>query len=537
MNVVSWLQSRKKLLKMVKEQVHLQLGHRPEDLKDYHQRYRDEFGRGWRLANEKKIQVGFESADFVLGGDFHAFGQSQRTHLREWRRLLKSPRPLVLGFECIESKKQLVLDRYLLGKMTEEEFLAQVDWQQSWGFSWEAYRPLFEFARQNKIKVYALNKLFRKRSVKTLHLRDQHAARVLEKIKKKEPLALIYCLFGDLHLAQAHLPNELRKINKLWNVMIYFQNVDELYFRFFRRLHQSDLLWTSQNRFCRLASPPWVKWQSYLMFLESQIDQDLESEWEPLDLTDRVGELVQVFCKDLKLKVSLNPLAVYSSYQENWLKEGSSLLSVAERQVLNHLIEKDRSFYLVSHRSLYLSRLSINHAATLAGWYIHAQLSHRKSNLWSQSEEFLPLIWCEAVGFFFSKLINPKRKAEHPRMLKMRLAGLSSKDEARPALLLALEQRMSEIIWLYTGRMRKPRLRFRKDIYYVEAASLLGQMLGEKLFEAFQSQRLPLSKLRLWLMTDVDGQDPTLFNDFYFSVLRRLESARPTTHKGDLRAG
>ena len=284
---------------------------------------------------------------------------------------------------------------------------------------------------------------------------------------------------------------------------------------------------STKDRFCRLASPPWIKWQSYLMLLESQVDQYLDGDWEDLDLTDQVGEFVQILSQDLKVKVSINLLAVYSSVQENWLEERGNLLEAGDRRILKHLVEKDRSFYLVSHRSLYLSRLSINHAATLAGWYLHSQLCGRKSNLWTQPSNFLQLIWCEAVGFFCSKLINPKRKAEHPRMLKMRLMGLNDGNDARVALMLALEQRMSEVIWIYTGRLRKSRLRYRKDIYYVEAAGLLGQMLGERLFEAYQSHRLPLSKLQEWMRFPVDQKNNEDFLKFYYQVLRRVESALP----------
>jgi hypothetical protein len=50
-----------------------------------------------------------------------------------------------------------VLDRWIAGKLTEKEFLAQTEWEKVWNFPPALYMPLFEFARLNRIPMIALN--------------------------------------------------------------------------------------------------------------------------------------------------------------------------------------------------------------------------------------------------------------------------------------------------------------------------------------------------------------------------------------------
>jgi hypothetical protein len=54
-------------------------------------------------------------------------------------------------------RAQKALDRWVAGETTEAEFLAESDWRRVWGFEFALYRPLFELARINRIRLVALN--------------------------------------------------------------------------------------------------------------------------------------------------------------------------------------------------------------------------------------------------------------------------------------------------------------------------------------------------------------------------------------------
>lgn len=136
-------------------------------------------------------------------------------------------------------------------------------------------------------------------------------------------------------------------------------------------------------------------------------------------------------------------------------------------------------------------------------------------------QDFLGLIWIEAVGFFVSKLINHKRKAETVRDLKNQLAVTSPDDHGREALLLALDQRMREVIAVHTDRFRPLKVKPRRKASYIEAARLLGHMLGEKLYLSYRNGRISGDKLLEVLSQDMSHPN---FDQFYLSMVKRLES-------------
>ncbi len=64
---------------------------------------------------------------------------------------------MVLGFEMFSRDVQPVLDRWVAGELSEQEFLKASDWENTWHFDADLYLPLFHFARINRIPMLALN--------------------------------------------------------------------------------------------------------------------------------------------------------------------------------------------------------------------------------------------------------------------------------------------------------------------------------------------------------------------------------------------
>jgi len=93
-------------------------------------------------------------ADVVILGEYHDDPASHAMELALLERLAASRTALVLSMEMFERDVQSVLDNYLAGGMTEDEFLAQ---SRPWGNYPTDYRPLIEFAKAHGIKVVAAN--------------------------------------------------------------------------------------------------------------------------------------------------------------------------------------------------------------------------------------------------------------------------------------------------------------------------------------------------------------------------------------------
>ena len=95
--------------------------------------------------------------DVVLLGEFHTSADDHRWQLQTLSALhLLHPR-MVIGFEAFPRRLQPILDKWVAGQLDADEFLKQVDWKKTWGYSANFYMPMFEFARMNHIPMLALN--------------------------------------------------------------------------------------------------------------------------------------------------------------------------------------------------------------------------------------------------------------------------------------------------------------------------------------------------------------------------------------------
>ena len=62
-----------------------------------------------------------------------------------------------VGLEMFPKSLQPVLDKWNAGELTEWEFLEEANWYKSWGFPYALFRPIFQYCREHKIPLVALN--------------------------------------------------------------------------------------------------------------------------------------------------------------------------------------------------------------------------------------------------------------------------------------------------------------------------------------------------------------------------------------------
>jgi uncharacterized iron-regulated protein len=517
-NPNEWLRTRKNLLDQVKTQVQIRLGTPSRALAAYSKNLDAEFSRSWKNCSLAELQRGLSKARVIVGADFHAYGQSQRAHVRILRDHL-SRSPVILALECLPHDKEKAAAAFLKGKVSEAKFLAECEWEKNWGFPWEHYRPLFELARDRGFEVRGIGQP----DVENLSKRDQWTSSKILKCLHANPEALVYAVIGEWHVASSHLPRKLKaSLKKAGEVVALFQDVEKLYFQLAKSRKEGavEFMKAPGDRYCMMVSPPWMKWQSYLMYLEQAYDRDLQEDLA-VDYTDHVASLIELLEGDLKADVPKSSIQVYCPSSKTSLSKLKVSLPKNMAKALVYHLEHDLSFYLPEREWLYLSRATINHASSLAGQYVHAHLSHRRRTLWRMPKDFLPLIWVEALGFFFSKWINPKRKAETLESIRMQLSARNPKDAGRKALLLALDHRLSEVVWVQTGRLRRTRFKARELSAYLEASRIVGSMLGERLFQKVRSRTISLAQLMSYLRVDVESRE---FTAFYWELVRRIEN-------------
>ncbi len=76
-------------------------------------------------------------------------------YLRQQKSSSKSG--LAIGLEMFQKPYQPIIDQYLAGKISEEQLVAQTQYKKRWGWPWENYAPLLQFAKAHQIPVIALN--------------------------------------------------------------------------------------------------------------------------------------------------------------------------------------------------------------------------------------------------------------------------------------------------------------------------------------------------------------------------------------------
>lgn len=518
-----WVQIRKDLFQQIESQVRHLLGEESKGLAQYRREFEKEFRRSWKVSNKDQLVQAIEKADIIYLADFHALQQSQKAQLRILKAL-PAKMPLILGVEFLEARHQKQIDLYLRGRLTDREFLKAIEWKKNWGFPWDHYKPILKWAQRQKVRVYGLNHLSFEKSSRTLHERDQFSAAKIAEIKNKFPDHLLCVIYGDLHLAQRHLPSQVMeqmkaKKKNLKDVYIY-QNAERIYFQLLEKGSELevDVVKLAKNKFCLMSVPPWVKWQNYLIYLEENFDLEMDDE---LDLTDSVAKFVSIIAEDLGVKVPVDHFSVSGPGESRFWHELQEKLSEESLALCEVLIETGRSFYWPETGIAYLARNSVNSAAELATAVVFSEISGQKRRPYKIPQEFSAMIWLEAVQYFGSKLINPKRKTDTLNDIKAALASRLPSDQGREALQLALSQKMMELLFLSGGRKQTELVRPRSLRSYMEAARILGGILGEKMFHAYRERTLSKSTILGLLKKNPENSH---FSQVYWEILELIEN-------------
>ncbi|MFB2936395.1 ChaN family lipoprotein [Aerosakkonemataceae cyanobacterium BLCC-F154] len=96
-------------------------------------------------------------ANVIYLGETHTSVADHKAQLEIIQQIYGKKPKIAIAMEMFQRPFQGAIDRYLAGKITEEELLTQTEYQQRWGFPWEYYAPILRFAKENRIPVLALN--------------------------------------------------------------------------------------------------------------------------------------------------------------------------------------------------------------------------------------------------------------------------------------------------------------------------------------------------------------------------------------------
>ncbi|MFA5354384.1 MAG: ChaN family lipoprotein [Thermodesulfovibrionales bacterium] len=93
----------------------------------------------------------------VYVGEAHETFSHHYVQLRVVEGLYEKNGKIAIGMEMFQRPFQFVLDDYLKGGMDEREFLKKSEYFSRWGYDYNLYKPIIDFAKAKGIPIIALN--------------------------------------------------------------------------------------------------------------------------------------------------------------------------------------------------------------------------------------------------------------------------------------------------------------------------------------------------------------------------------------------
>jgi uncharacterized iron-regulated protein len=97
------------------------------------------------------------SKKVIYAGEQHDQFAHHNIQLQVMKGLYSKNKKLAIGMEMFQVPFQGVLDDYIAGRISEKEFLKKSEYFKRWGYDYNLYKPILDFAREEKIPVVALN--------------------------------------------------------------------------------------------------------------------------------------------------------------------------------------------------------------------------------------------------------------------------------------------------------------------------------------------------------------------------------------------
>src|SRR5580704_9589303 len=489
-------------------------------------KYLREFNQAFRnydsLLDSEQIRNALHAADVVLVGDYHALPAAQRyAALLMEQRALAGDRPVVLGVETIFARDQHILDEWWRREIDEQEFRQRIRFDLDWGYDWAPFYELLVTARDHAEALYGLDCMPRE-DLRKIGARDRHAAIKLAEIRERHPNAVIFVLFGESHLAPAHLPRALQEEMPGAKVLTVLQNIDALYWRAAgERADKVEAVRVNDDVICVFNATPLEKYESYRLFLDQWSRCDDGPDFAPTiyNLIDSLVRFLEINRysphngTQPKFLVDMLP-EVYGGSSDAMLQRLLSRKGVSEqdRSRLLASVEERGSAYLPQVNAFYVREFQMMHAAEDATRFLHQAcqgLPHRLnghaateadlSDGERAADRFYARIVEHAIAYFGSRVLYPSRPAPVADDTPLSRAAIEKAAQAAA---------------------RGERSGF-------EAAALdLGQRIGSQVYDAYLAGKLAPSGLRRLFLAHL--HEPGLARKVCGAVISKLRSlARP----------
>ncbi len=268
----------------------------------YIQEFNTEFQTFQSVSEPDSILDELVHADLIWVADYHALPASQAYAVELLKEIARRKNNLALAVEPVFARSQRILDSWLSGKISEQEFLDRIRYNEEWGCDWQGYKAIFEAARELGIPVFGVD-CHPRDDMRSISRRDRGVARRISRLIEKYPTRTLVVLFGESHLSSNHLPGRVRAILEPKGIRskerLILQNIDALYWKLQENgLGEARAVRVHEACYCVFNVTPIEKYESFRQYLHKCIEEDSSGDWTLLAQT-----LMEVMMDFLAMKI------------------------------------------------------------------------------------------------------------------------------------------------------------------------------------------------------------------------------------------
>ena len=522
----------------------------PKSRRKYLSEFADAFKKYERVISAADLREKMLRSDVLLVGDYHALPASQRYAARLLRGLAAGGRPPVLALEAIFARDQRILDGWMRHEISAEEVRQRVRFDSEWGFDWTPFEELLLAAREHAAACYGIDCQPR-HDLRTICIRDRHAAVKLGEIRERHPASPVLVLFGESHLAPSHLPRLLREARPADRILTILQNVDCLYWLAAGERHeQVEAVQVSSDVVCAFSATPLEKYQSYGHW----IDRWQQERASPVDMSATFYNLIQALARSLNIdpyshENTVQPKFLVDSLPEIHVRpDTDALRKVMVRQGIKGMelanliagLEPAKSCYVERLNTVFATGFELAHAASQCARFLHLACSGRlgqdelrtaEPGARSAESLFYSAVIDEALKDFGARVLHPARPMAGDADLYALYA--SAPEEIERCTLCSYREYMQMVDFLvmhrdyelygsrYVGspQLIAEGLRFEGD-RLVFATRRLGALVGSDLFSAYLEGRVSKRYIRSLYFRKLNAGEAA--RETYFECVRRV---------------
>ncbi len=110
-----------------------------------------------RVIRRSQLLQQLALAKVVYLGETHYNTEDHHLQLEIIGQLYKKNSKVAIALEMFQRPYQAIVNDYLAGKIDEQALLDKSEYKQRWGYPWEYYAPIVQFAKDRKLPILALN--------------------------------------------------------------------------------------------------------------------------------------------------------------------------------------------------------------------------------------------------------------------------------------------------------------------------------------------------------------------------------------------